>query len=161
MIEQKTVSHQTLNKIIDKCGRTEEAAIPILQKVQEELGYVPLEAMEYIAENTDITGTQIYGVATFFKQFRLKPVGKNIIKVCHGTACHVKGANKITQAISEELNIETGETSSDKLFTLESVACLGCCSLAPVIMINEAVYGNLTPDSTKKIIKEYQSGAKK
>jgi NADH-quinone oxidoreductase subunit E len=96
----------------------------------------------------------MYGVATFYSQFRLNPVGKHIVKVCHGTACHVQNANAITDAIQEALKVSDGETTEDGLFTLESVACLGCCSLAPVMMIDDETYGKLTGDKAKKIIRE-------
>ncbi|MEA3446007.1 MAG: NAD(P)H-dependent oxidoreductase subunit E, partial [Bacteroidota bacterium] len=97
--------------------------------------------------------SDMYGVATFYAQFRLKPVGKNIIKVCHGTACHVQNATAITDAIKESLKIDDGETTPDGLFTLESVACLGCCSLAPVMMIGDETYGKLNDKNAKKVIK--------
>jgi NADH-quinone oxidoreductase subunit E len=95
----------------------------------------------------------MYGVATFYAQFRLKPVGKHIIKVCHGTACHVQNAKEITESLEEALHVRDGETTEDRLFTLESVACLGCCSLAPVMMISEQAYGKLTGNEAVKVIK--------
>ncbi|MCP4049768.1 MAG: NADH-quinone oxidoreductase subunit NuoE [bacterium] len=146
-----------VDKILAECGKNEGAAIPILQKAQTHFGYLPEEVMEYIAEKSDIKATQLYGVATFYKQFRFTPVGKYLIKVCHGTACHVKGAGKITQSIEEDLRIISGDTTDDNLFTLESVACLGCCSLAPVISINDKIYGNLNNESVLEVIKKYRS----
>ena len=102
---------------------------------------------------------QIYGVATFYAQFRLQPVGRHIIKVCHGTACHVAAAKGISEALEGALDIRTGETTRDKMFTLETVSCLGCCSLAPVVMIDTATYGNLDPAAARKIIRQKQKEA--
>lgn len=130
--------------------------IPALQKVQERDGYISRERMEEIRKVSGVPLSQIYGVATFYSQFRLHPVGKHIIRVCHGTACHVSGAKAITEAMEESLGIVNGETTADRLFTLETVSCLGCCSLAPVIMIDNSTYGNLTPAEVKKIMKKYK-----
>ncbi len=143
-----------LNKVISKYKNIAGNLIPILQETQSIYGYLPMEAMEYIADNTDNNKASIYGVATFYQQFRLEPVGKNLILQCQGTACHVNGSKEISKAISRELGIEPGETTEDELFTIEDVACLGCCSLAPVIMINGNTYGNLTPDSAVKIVRK-------
>lgn len=133
--------------------------IPELQKAQAKDGYITRERMEEIHRECGIPLTQIYGVATFYSQFRFHPVGKNIIRVCHGTACHVSGANAITKSLEDNLEISTGETTKDKLFTLETVACLGCCSLAPVIMINNDTHGNLKPEDLKKILRPYRKAA--
>ena len=149
---------KTIKTIINNNGKTQAAGIPILKDVQAAYGYLPMPAMEYIADNTEIDGSVLYGSATFYSHFKLNPTGKYIIKTCHGTACHVKGAGRVTDIITDELGIQDGETTKDKLFTLEVVACLGCCSLAPVMMINDKIYGRLTPDSLRKIIKDYQSG---
>ncbi len=130
--------------------------IPELQKAQERDGYITREKIDEIHRECGIPLTTIYGVATFYSQFRLHPVGKNIIRVCHGTACHVSGANGITKALEDHLEIGNGETTKDKLFTLETVSCLGCCSLAPVIMVNNNTHGNLKPDDLKKIIRQYR-----
>ena len=127
--------------------------IPILQGAQELIGYLPPEVFGKIAGATGIPVSELYGVATFYAQFRLAPVGKLIIKVCHGTACHVQNANAISEAIEEALEIKDGQTTPDGLFTLESVACLGCCSLAPVMMIGDDTYGKLTGTEAVKIIK--------
>ena len=129
------------------------AIIPLLQGAQNIYGYVPKGAFYKIAESTGLKLSDLYGVATFYAQFRLKPVGKIIIKVCHGTACHVQNANAISDAIMETLGVKDGETTEDRLFTLESVACLGCCSLAPVMMIGEDTYGKLTGDKAVKIVR--------
>ena len=128
--------------------------IPLLQGTQNLYGYLPKQAFELIASETGLNLNEMYGVATFYAQFRLKPVGKNIIKVCHGTACHVQNATSITEAIEEALGVKDGETTADGLFTLESVACLGCCSLAPVMMIGDESFGKLTGKSAVQVIKE-------
>ena len=143
--------------IVVKYKDTKGSLITILQGVQEIYNYVPMEAIEYIAEQTGIKPAKIYGVLTFYTQFRMNPVGKNLIMLCQGTACHVNGSEGIEEAIHEELGINDGETSEDGLFTLINVACLGCCSLSPVMMINGETYGKLTPQSTKKIIAEMRA----
>ena len=128
--------------------------ITILQETQEKYGYLPMEAMELIAERTNTPIATIVGVATFYAQFRLEPVGKHLIMLCQGTACHVNGSELISAAITDELGIEDGGTTDDGLFSLKHVACLGCCSLSPVMMINGNTYGSLTPDKARKILRE-------
>jgi len=134
--------------------------IPLLQSAQDSYGYIPEEAIYYISEIAYIPMSEIYGVITFYSQFRLKPLGKYIIKICEGTACHVNGAKNILKALQNELGISIGETTENGLYTLESVACLGCCSLAPVIMINSETYGNLTAGTISKILKKYRDKEK-
>jgi NADH-quinone oxidoreductase subunit E len=131
------------------------ALIPILQEVQARVGYLSEDVMERIADRAGVPAAQVFGVASFYSQFRLKPVGRHVIRVCHGTACHVQGAVAVTEAICDELGVEDGETTEDGEFTVESVACLGCCSLAPVITIDESTFGRLTPDEARKIVKDY------
>lgn len=147
---------QKLVPILEKYGKIEGSLITILQKTQDIYGYLPVDAFTYIAKETGIEEAKIYGVATFYTQFRLKPVGKNLIMLCQGTACHVNGSKMIEEAITEKLGIKDGETTKDGFFTLNNVACLGCCSLAPVMMVKnkkgEETYGNLTKDSVKKIL---------
>jgi len=133
----------------------ESQLIPLLQKLQEMYGYLPQDVIKRLSERTGIFVSQIMGVITFYSQFRLKPVGKNIVRVCFGTACHVNGAETIADAICRELGIELGGTTNDKQFTVESVACLGCCSLAPVIMINSETHGRLTADTARSVIREF------
>ncbi len=135
--------------------------IPLLQKVQAEDGFLKPERLRLIHEETGIPLTQIYGVATFYAQFRFKPIGKHLLRVCHGTACHVSGAKDLTESVEEQLGARSGETTRDNLFTIETVACLGCCSLAPVIMINDTTYGNLTPAQVKKVLKKHRDGENK
>ncbi len=128
--------------------------IPILQGTQDVYGYLPKEAFQHIHQATGIELNELYGVATFYAQFRLTPAGKHIVKMCHGTACHVQSVTAITDEILDTLQIKDGETTKDGLFTVETVACLGCCSLAPVMMIGEETYGKLTPKQAVKIIRE-------
>ena len=127
--------------------------IPLLQGVQDIYGYIPRPAFEKISQETGLELSEMFGVATFYSQFRLPPVGRHIIKVCHGTACHVQNANEITESMEDTLKVKDGETTGDRLFTLESVACLGCCSLAPVMMIGDQTYGKLTGNEAMKIVK--------
>jgi len=143
-----------IDSLIEKYKGKKGSLIPLLQGAQSIYGYIPTAVFEKISEETGISLSDMYGVATFYAQFRLKPAGKHIIKVCHGTACHVQNADAITDAIKEALGVNDGETTPDRLFTLESVACLGCCSLAPVMMIGEETYGKLTGASAVKIIKD-------
>ncbi len=141
---------------------SEADLIPILQNIQNAYGYLPEDVIKRLSEHTGIFVTQIMGVATFYSQFRLQPSGEKTIKICFGTACHVNGAEKVADALCDELKIELGGTTPDNKFTLESVACLGCCSLAPVMMIGEETYGRLTPDKARKIIRElYAEGDRK
>jgi NADH-quinone oxidoreductase subunit E len=142
-----------IDPIIDELKGKSGILIPLLQKIQDVYGFIPKQAFSYVAERTNLRTSDMFGVATFYTQFRLNPVGKYIIKVCHGTACHVQGAKAITEALQDSLKVKDGETTEDKLFTLESVACLGCCSLAPVMMINGETYGKLTSKSATKIIR--------
>jgi NADH:ubiquinone oxidoreductase subunit E len=130
--------------------------IPSLQRAQAEEGYISRERILAIHQESGVPISLIYGVATFYSQFRLTPVGRNIVRVCHGTACHVSGANAISQAVEDTLKIRNGETTRDRLFTLETVSCLGCCSLAPVIMVNNDTYGNLKAADVKKVLKIYK-----
>ncbi|MCL2638388.1 MAG: NADH-quinone oxidoreductase subunit NuoE [Oscillospiraceae bacterium] len=137
------------------CNNNNENLIAILQKAQEESGWLSRETLERIAEETGITLAKVIGVATFYAQFRDKPIGKNLILLCQGTACHVNGSAEIEAAIREHLKVEEGEITADGLFTYNNVACLGCCSLAPAMMIGDKTYGKLTRESTVKILDEY------
>ena len=130
----------------------EGSLITILQKAQEIYGYLPREAIERIARALKLKTAEVYGVATFYTQFRFEPIGKYLIMLCNGTACHVNGANTIEDAICDELGISDGGTTDDGLFTLNNVACLGCCSLSPVMMINGEVHGTLTGGKAREII---------
>ena len=145
-----------LDDVLIKYGDSSSNLITILQNAQNIYGYLPKDVMYCIAEKVGVSPAEVMGVATFYSQFRLSPIGKYLIMSCQGTACHVNGSERISAAISEYLGIGNGETTEDGLFTLENVACLGCCSLAPVIMINGEAYGNLTPDSAVAVLKSIQ-----
>ena len=153
----KSVDLSLLNDVLEHYADVKGSLITILQKTQDIYGYVPIDAVYHIAERTGLTPAKIMGVATFYSQFRFTAVGKHLIMVCKGTACYVNGAERIIDAISEELNIGNGETTEDGLFSLSIVSCLGCCSLAPVMMINEDTYGSLTPDKVKTILREIRA----
>lgn len=139
-----------------KFPKNESSVIPLLQLVQESEGYIPDQAVRAIARYTGVKEAQIYGVATFYAQFRFQPRGKHVIRLCQGTACHVQGADSILDHLKEKLGVEEGGTTADGLFTLEVVRCLGCCSLAPVMMIDESTYGRLTRRAVDKILAEYR-----
>lgn len=143
-----------LDELLEKYKGVAGSLITILQKTQDIYGYLPRRALEHISEEIGVKPAKILGAATFYTQFRFKPIGKYLIMLCQGTACHVNGSEKIEDAICDELKIKDGETTPDNLFTLENVACLGCCSLAPVMMINGEAYGKLTPESARKVIRE-------
>ncbi|MFV0517048.1 MAG: NADH-quinone oxidoreductase subunit NuoE [Aminipila sp.] len=152
-----------LAPVLEKYGKVPGSLITILQKAQDIYGYLSIDAINYISHQTGIKPAKIYGVATFYAQFRLQPIGKYLIMLCKGTACHVNGADHIEEAITDYLGIHDGETTEDGLFTLNNVACLGCCSLAPVMMIKstdgEETYGNLTKDSVKEVLAELKERA--
>lgn len=143
------------DKILEEHGYDEAKLIPILQQVQEAYRYLPEDVMRHIAAKLNISPAKVFGVATFFAHFAITPKGKHIIKVCNGTACHVKGAASIISTVKEKLKLAgTKETTDDGLFTLECVSCLGACGLAPVMVIDETVHGQVTPDQAKKFIDE-------
>lgn len=146
--------------VLDKYSDVKGSLITILQHAQDIYGYLPTDVLYCIADRISESPAKVMGVATFYSQFRLKPVGKYLIMLCQGTACHVNGSQKIEQAIFDELGISDGETSDDGLFTLKNVACLGCCSLSPVMMINGETYGRLTPDKAKQILRNLAQEAK-
>lgn len=142
--------------IIEKENTYKGSLIGILQKIQTDYGYLHKDILNIIARRLDIPVAKIIGVSSFYSQFRFEPIGKYVIKVCDGTACHISGGTKLSDVLKENLGIQEGETTKDKLFTLERVACLGCCSLAPVIMVEDTAYGRLTPNKIKKIINNYR-----
>lgn len=151
------------DKVLDEYGESEGSLITVLQRAQDIYGFLPREVIEYTADKMKIKPAKIYGVATFYTQFRFQPIGKYLIMLCMGTACHVNGAKMIEDIIEMELGIKDGETTEDKLFTLNNVACIGCCSLAPVMMINGETYGLLDGDKTREVLNmlktEAQGGA--
>ena len=143
-----------IDKTLEEYKGVDGSLITILQRAQEIYGYLPREVIEHISHATGLKPAKVYGVATFYTQFRFEPVGKYLVMLCKGTACHVNGAKMIEDTIFDELGIVDGETTADELFTLNCVACLGCCSLSPVMMINGETYGLLTGDKVREIIKE-------
>jgi NADH:ubiquinone oxidoreductase subunit E len=145
---------ETFNKILERYESEDGNLISLLQDIQGEFGYIPEEAVYWFSEKLDIPPSRFYGVSTFYAQFHLKPRGRNIISVCCGTACHVKGGSKIAERIQRELGLSgEGETTEDRRFTFEVVRCVGACSLAPVVIVNDKVYSEMTVDSTSKLIK--------
>lgn len=148
-----------IEPVLDEYASVDGSLITILQKAQSIYGYLPVDVLYHIADKIGSTPAKVMGVATFYSQFRLKPVGKYLIMLCQGTACHVNGSQRIEQAIKDELGISDGETTDDGLFTLKNVACLGCCSLSPVMMINDETYGRLTPDKAKEILRNLKKEA--
>ena len=153
--------YSELVPVLEKYGQVSGSMITILQKAQEIFGYLSTDCISYISQQTGIKPAKIYGVATFYAQFRFEPIGKNLIMLCQGTACHVNGSKAIEESVCEYLEIKDGETTEDELFTLNNVACIGCCSLAPVMMVTNAdgeeTYGNLTKDTVKEILAEIRS----
>ena len=157
----KTVQFKELAPAMEKYANTPGSLITILQKAQEIYGYLSIDVINYISDCTGIKPAKIYGVATFYAQFRLQPIGKNLIMLCQGTACHVNGSEQIEESVCEYLDIKDGETTPDGIFTLNNVACLGCCSLAPVMMVRSSegdeTYGNLTKEKVTKILDEIRA----
>lgn len=156
----KKINLSLIDPVLSEYKGVKGSLITILQKTQDVYGYLPQDAIKYISEVTEISQSKIIGVATFYTQFRFEPVGKYMIMLCQGTACHVNGSKMIEQTVKEELGIEDGQTTPDGLFSLKCVACLGCCSLSPVMMINSDTYGSLTPEKTKKILRELREAEK-
>ena len=148
-----------LEPCLQKYALVPGSLITILQNAQDIYGYLPVDVILHISKRTGIKVTKIMGVATFYSQFRLQPVGKYLIMLCQCTACHVYGSLQIEKIINEYLGIKDGETTEDGLFTLKNVACLGWCSLSPVMMINDDTYGSLTPEKAVSIFKELQEKA--
>ena len=151
-ISDSAIDVKLLEPIFEKYADVDGSLITILQKAQDLFGYLPTDLLMYVARRTGISPAKVIGVVTFYTQFRTKPVGKHLILLCQGTACHVNGSAKIEDAIRAHLQIEEGEISADGLFTYNNVACLGCCSLAPALMIGDKTYGNLTVASTIEIL---------
>ncbi len=155
-MEAGVVPYEEIDKVVEQYNGDSTLIIAILQDIQEAMGYVPKESISYLAEKLEVSPAKIFGIVTFYAQFRLHPLGKYIIMLCEGTACHVNSAPLISKAITDELRIEGGQTTEDGLFSLEKVACIGCCSLSPVMVINGETYAMLTPDATRKVLKEYK-----
>lgn len=154
--ELKSKEALELEKVFAKYVGKKGALIPVLQAAQQIYGYLPADVMKEISVNLQIPLSKIYGVVTFYSQFHLKPRGRNIIRVCLGTACHVRGGSKIVEAVTKAVGIKDGETTEDLRYTFESVACLGACGLAPVMMVNDDTHGRLTPDMVAGLLEQYK-----
>lgn len=134
---------------------TESAIIPLLQRLQDAYGYLPPAVVLAVCDRTGLPASRVFGVATFYEQFRLEPSGRHVVRCCRGTACHVKGGRSIVRGLERELGISEGETSPDGRFTFETVACLGTCFLAPVMMVDRNYYGRMTPAKIKRILEQF------
>ncbi len=148
--------HERLSEVLAPYRGQKGALIPILQKAQGELGYLPEEAISEIAKSLSLTQNEVYGVASFYAQFRFERQGEHLVRSCQGTACHVRGGRSILDVVQQELGIEPGETREDYKFSLERVACFGSCALAPVMVVNKNVYGKVTTTKAKQLITEQQ-----
>ncbi len=147
-----------LASIVSKYANGHGVAIPLLADIQREFGYLPPWAVDEAARRLDVPAAELFGVATFYSMFRLKPLGRHVIRLCRGTACHVQGSLRIAEELQRRLGVAEGDTTEDGLFTLQFVACLGCCSLAPVMMVDSDVHGRLTPDKAVKVLNGYREG---
>jgi len=155
---QPEVDLKPLQPVLDDYYERGTGLIAILQNAQEAYGYLPRLAIQEISLQTGVSLSQIYGVTSFYNQFRLSPAGKYIITVCHGTACHVAGAPLITAAFSEELGVDVGKTTKDRLFSLQAVSCVGACALAPVVRVgDDETHGRMTPDKARKLVVDLRS----
>ncbi len=144
---------EDVDSILSKYGKDQSSIISILQEIQKEYRYLPKEVLEYISRKMDISPAKIYGIATFYENFSLDPKGKHIIKICDGTACHIRKSQPILETLRKELSLtEEKNTTDDMLFTVELVSCLGACSLAPVLNVDGVVYGKMTPEKTTTLI---------
>lgn len=152
---------KTVDEVFEKYEANRENLIPVLQYAQKQLGYLPRLVMEKIAEQVGIPSVDVYSLATFYNQFRLNPPGKNEIKVCMGTACYMVGGEIALESFERRLGIKAGETSADREFSLEQVACVGCCTMAPVVVVNEEIEGTVTPTRVDGLILSFQENGKK
>jgi len=159
--EERSVDLTLLGPILAEYAQDPGALIPVLQQAQEVYGFLPREVLREVAEQRDTPFSEVYGVATFYSQFYLEPRGRTIVRICHGTACHVAGAPEVTSAIVDELGVAVGETAADLSFTVEAVACVGCCGLAPVVVAGDQVHGQMTPLAARKLSKQLRREAKK
>ncbi len=152
----ETICTCTIEKILENNRFDPNALIAILQDTQREFGYIPKDAIEEIAKRLSIPVSRVYAVATFYKAFKLSPTGKHIVKVCLGTACHIKGGPDLMRQLESDLGVKPEEVTADGQFSYEAVRCVGCCGLAPVVMIDETFYGKATPNQMKKILKNHE-----
>ena len=146
---------EIVGQVLQKHRRDKSLLVDILQDIQAETGYLPREVLEETSHALDVPLSRVYGVATFFKAFSLKPRGRHLINVCMGTACHVRGAGKVLEQIEQELGIKTGETTPDFKYTLETVNCVGACALGPMVIIGEDYHGEMTPDTVSAVLENY------
>lgn len=149
-------SSERIEKILERTPIAREKLIPLLQDVQESEGYLSKEAMIKMARHLNISTSKVFGVATFYNQFRFNPRGRYEVQICRGTACHVEGSQTILEVLERELQVSAGETTKDGIFSLEVVACIGACGLAPVISVNGEFFAKVTPDKIKKILKSFK-----
>jgi NADH:ubiquinone oxidoreductase subunit E len=155
--QPEEIDYMELDKIIEQEFQTDkENLIMILQAIQRRYNYLPQSALSYLSQKMDVPLSQIYGVGTFYSTFSLEPRGRNIISICLGTACHVRGGERVKETIEDTLKIQDGQTTEDKKFTLESVRCIGCCSLGPVVKINEDIHGRISANEVKKTLETYE-----
>jgi NADH-quinone oxidoreductase subunit E len=149
---QRCLELDAVDRILQSRGRDQANLIPILQAVQGELGYLPEEAIRSIAHHLRLPPSRVFGVITFYAQFRLTPRGRHTVRVCRGTACHVRGGAAVVKAVQNVTGIQPGETSDDMRFTFETVACIGACALAPTVVADENTYGEMTPENAKELL---------
>ncbi|RLF57609.1 MAG: NADH-quinone oxidoreductase subunit NuoE [Thermoplasmata archaeon] len=155
-----SIDTNKIQKIVDKYKGKKGTLIPLMQEIQKAFGYVPKDAINLIAKTMDMYPAEIYGVLTFYTQFYITPRGKHTIKVCQGTACHVMGGKEILDYLSDKLSIKDGETTKDGSFSLERVACLGCCGMAPVVQVDDDFYGNCTIQMMDEMLEKYKKEGK-
>ena len=159
-VKAKGVSIKEITKIIESYPKDKRYSLAILQDIQRRFGYVPKPAFDIIAPYLNVKAAQLYAMTTFYRALSLQPKGKHVIRVCDGTACHIRGAPVLLDALERELGITGGQTTGDGLFTVETVNCLGACAIAPVMVVNEKYYPKVKPDEVKTIIDSYRRGKK-
>ena len=146
-----------LEPIVTRYRGKKGVAIPLLADIQKTVGYIAEEAVDYVARELDLPAAELFGVATFYAMFRMRPEGKHVVRLCRGAACHVQGSARIGEQLQRHLGVSEGETTSDGVFSLQYVACLGCCSLAPVMMVDGEVHGRLTPEKAVDVLESYRT----
>jgi NADH-quinone oxidoreductase subunit E len=155
-VKEKTIDLRPVRRIVSGYGNDKDSnLIAALQQTQDNYGYLPKQALKEVSRLMDVPLTRIFGIVTFYSQFTLVPRGRHAIKICTGTACHVKGVNEVKQKVKDQLNVVEGETTADYQFTLETVACIGTCFLAPVMMVDDRYFGKLTTDTVTEIVDRY------
>ena len=157
--KQESVMEERLNNILSSYKGNQDELIPILQQVQHSLGYLPEQAMKIIAKFLKLPESTIFGVSTFYAQFKLVPAGSNIIRICRGTACHVRGGARVLSEVEKQLGIKPGETTADLAYSLETTACFGACALAPIVVLNDKVHGRMTTQEVQGILDSTSSSS--